>query len=254
MVYYARMADLTHISEGNDKTSCFSFDLPAQVTCPGATDLCKSKCYAFKLASAYPNVGRKYARNLEFANEGAFVYYMIGSIPRKCEFRIHVSGDFSSVEYIEKWIAIAKARPDVTFYTYTRSWRVASLWSALRKLAALPNVNVNLSCDSDTDMPSVEDADMFRWCYLTTNDTAPNWLRRSDIVFRTNHNARQGNHQWKRKKAEKNGQDPDSVAPLLHRIAGATVCPFERGKEMPSNFSCSRCGLCIKKPQTLQLV
>src|SRR5215510_12418655 len=103
------MTDLTHISEGNDKTSCFSFDLPAQVTCPGATDACKKACYAFKLSKAYPAVGRKYARNLEFVKESsrAFVFYMIGTIPRKCEFRIHVSGDFFSAEYVQLWTLIA---------------------------------------------------------------------------------------------------------------------------------------------------
>jgi hypothetical protein len=243
------MVDLTFISEGNDKTSCYSFDLPAKVTCPGATELCASKCYAFKLASAYPNVGRKYLRNQEFANSAKFVRYMIDNIPRKCEFRIHVSGDFYSVEYIQKWKAIAKARPDVTFYTYTRSWRIEELWFVLMELNALSNVNVNLSVDKETGMPEVPYADDYRWCYLTLDDSAPNWLRRFDIVFRTNHNARKGNHQWKRKKAEENGQDPDSVAPLIHRIAGATVCPFERGKEMPATFSCSQCGLCVKKPQ-----
>lgn len=242
--------DTTYISEGNEKTSCFSFDLPAKVTCPGATALCASKCYASKLASAYPNVGRKYARNLEFANSTEFVRHMVANIPFGCEFRIHVSGDFHSVEYIAKWKEIVRKRPDVTFYAYTRSWRIEELWFAIMELNASSNVNINLSVDNDTGMPEVPYADDYRWCFLSLDDSAPNWLRRSDIVFRTNHNARQGNHQWQRAKALKNGQDPNSVAPLLHRIAGAVTCPMERGKKMPASFSCSRCSLCIKKPQT----
>lgn len=243
------MSDLTYISEGNGKTACFSFDLPAVTTCPGSTALCRKACYAFKLANAYPTVGRKYVRNMDFTDSPQFVRHMVANIPPRCEFRIHVSGDFFSVEYIQKWKQIAKARPDVTFYAYTRSWRVSELWNAIQQLASLKNVNVNLSVDDETGIPIIENAQNFRWCFLTNDDSAPDDLRATDIVFRSKHNAQPGNHQWKRKKAEKNGQDPDSVAPLLHRIAGAVVCPFERGQKLPENFSCSRCRLCIKKPQ-----
>lgn len=245
-----RMADLTYISEGNEKTNCYSFDLPARVTCPGATDICANKCYAFKLASAYPNVGKKYARNMEFAKSADFVRYMVANIPYKCEFRIHVSGDFYSAEYVEKWKEIARKRPDVMFYAYTRSWRIEEIWFSVMALNALSNVNVNLSVDKETGMPEVPYADDYRWCYLSSDDSAPEWLRRDDIVFRTNHNARKGGHQWKRIQAIAKGLNPDVVAPIMHRIAGAIVCPFERGKDMPKSFSCSRCGLCIKKPQT----
>lgn len=241
--------NLTYISEGNDKTACWSFDLPAKETCPGATEFCASKCYAFKLAQAYPAVGRKYSRNKTFTFDPEFVPHMIRNIPHRCEFRIHVSGDFFSAEYIQKWIRIAASRKDVTFYCYTRSWRNAELLPHILALNALENVNVNLSLDSDTGIPSFEGAEDFRWAFLTGNDTVPIEMRRTDIVFRTNHNARQGNHQWARKRAVKRGENPDVIAPLLHNIGGGTVCPFERGREMPANFSCSRCRLCIKKPE-----
>lgn len=243
------MADLTYISEGNEKTSCYSFDLPSKVTCPGATEACKKACYAFKLAQIYANVGRKYARNLEFANSADFVRYMIANIPHGCEFRIHVSGDFYSVEYIEKWKQIAKARPDVQFYNYTRSWRIEKLWFAIMELNALRNVNVNLSLDKETGMPDVPYADDYRWCYLTSNDDAPSWLRRSDIVFRTNHNARKGNHQWLRKRAVERGEDPNIAAPLLHNLGNTKVCPMERGRAMPHCVTCSTCRLCLEKPK-----
>jgi hypothetical protein len=36
--------------------------------------------------------------------------------------RIHASGDFFSREYFEKWINIARAKPWVTFYAYTRTY------------------------------------------------------------------------------------------------------------------------------------
>lgn len=246
--------DKTYLSQGNEKTGdSWSFDIPARSTCPGKTEFCASRCYAAKLSAAYPNVGRKYERNLEFANSVEFVRYMIQNIPHGSTGRLHVSGDFFSVEYVEKWKEIARKRPDVQLYVYTRSWRIDELWFAIMELNALSNVNVNLSVDKDTGMPEVPYADDYRWCYLSSDDKAPEWMRREDIVFRTNHNARQGNHQWKRKKAIAKGQNPDEVAPILHRIAGAVVCPFERGRDMPASFSCSQCGLCIKKPQAVKV-
>lgn len=242
--------DLTYISEGNEKTgNCYSFDLPARLTCPGMTATCGEKCYAAMLMRIYPAVDAKYARNLEFANSPEFVAHMVRNIPRNCEFRIHVSGDFNDSAYVEQWAAIIARRPDVTFYAYTRSWRVASVWSAIRILAQLPNVNVNLSCDIETGIPNVDGAEAFRWAYLThakDNEDAPTWLRRSDIVFRS---AAAG-HRKRRNNATKKGTDPNTVAPLVNRISAAPVCPFERGAELNA-FSCSQCQICIRKPKVM---
>ena len=211
---------------------------------------CANKCYAFKLTQVYRNLGAKYQRNLEFAKTSKFVPYMIKHIPKRCEFRIHVSGDFYSPAYVKRWIKIAEARPDVTFYTYTRSWRKKLvLWRAIIELHKLSNVNVNLSVDDETGQPRNKTSQSMRWCYLTGNDTAPDWIRSGDIIFRSNHNARQGNHKWHRKKAIKNGLDPDTVAPLIHKIREAAVCPLERGRDMPKYFSCARCHLCVDKPK-----
>lgn len=247
--------DLTYISEGNEKTgNCFSFDLPAKVTCPGMTKECGDKCYAARLMQIYKGVADKYARNLAFATSAEFVAYMVRNIPRGCEFRIHVSGDFMSVEYIRSWIQIATRRPDVVFYAYTRSWRANDsegnpLWVHLLDLSSLPNVNVNLSCDKETGMPSFPMADSLRWAYLThakEYEDAPQWLRRTDIVFRS----AAGGQRTRRKNAEKKGLDANTVAPLVSRIGAAPVCPFERGAELAS-FSCSQCQICIRKPKVL---
>ena len=241
------MVELQYISEGNEKTGCFSFDLPSKRTCPGKTNLCSSKCYAALLEKIYPAVAKKYDANLEFTYSDNFVAYMVLNIPQGCEFRIHVSGDFYSEEYIAKWSEIVKARPDVTFYAYTRSWRT-NLWSKIQELSASSNININLSLDNETCKPEVENAEDYRWCFLTEDDNVPNFLRTKDIVFRTKHNGKPGNHKWKRNRAIKQGLNPDVVAPLMHRLGGGTVCPFERGKDMPDSFSCSKCSLCIKKP------
>jgi len=86
---------------------------------------------------------------------------------------------------------------------------------------------------------------------MATNDTPVEWLRFRDIVFRTGATARKGEHQWRRKNAIERGLDPDVVAPLIHKIGAAPVCPFERGKKLP-NFSCSKCRICLDKPKVVE--
>lgn len=245
------MTDLYHISEGNDKTACFSFDLPAKTTCPGMTKECGSKCYAFNLMRIYKAVAAKYERNLILADSDKFVAYMIKNIPRRCEFRIHVSGDFYSAEYIKAWGKIIAKRSDVIFYAYTRSWQIPELWSLLLKLHMHnDNFNLNLSVDDETGAPRVLGAGTFRWCYLTGDDKAPDWIRKGDIVFRTNYNGQKR----RRKNDVKKGLNPDIRSPLIHKAGKGTVCPMERGREMPKTFSCATCHLCVDKPKVNALV
>lgn len=236
------------ISAGNGKTGdTGSFDLPPVSHCPGKTELCARLCYAVNMCGVYKGVAAKYERNASFAESPEFARYMIRMVPVRGVFRIHVSGDFYSVDYVRKWIQIATRRSDVVFYCYTRSWRDRAIWAEIRKLGALPNVTVNVSCDRETGKPK-ETANGFRWAYMAQHDSEkPTWLRRQDIVFRTNHNARQGGHQWKRKKAIERDEDPDVVAPLMHRVGKAPVCPVERGQKMV-DFPCSRCTICMRKP------
>lgn len=179
------MADLTYISEGNSKTECFSFDLPARRSCPGKTKECSKDCYAAALMKLYPGVDAKYKRNRRFVNSPKFVDYMIREIPPDCQFRIHVSGDFFSKEYIRKWMKIVTTRKDVTFYAYTRSWRDKKLWHEIKWLSAFENININLSVDDETGEPTAIAAEFYRWCYLTKTDNIPNWISYDDIIFRS---------------------------------------------------------------------
>ncbi len=237
------MIDLQYISKGNKKTECFSFDLPAIKTCPGRTLECARDCYAVNMMKAYPNVAKKYERNLELARMGLdFVKYMIANIPANCQFRIHVSGDFYSGYYTSQWRWIAESRPDVTFYAYTRSWRDLEIFAPIMQLNALPNVNVNLSVDDETGAPRLHAMQSMRWCYLTKTDNVPYWIRYDDIIFRSNHNGQRR----RRYNDSKKGVDPNIRSPLVKRLGGK-VCPFEQGRDM-ENFSCAKCRLCVDKP------
>lgn len=122
-------------------------------TCPGASEWCAAHCYAMRL-TRYASVRDRYAENADATRAGD-----MPEIPAKARsYRIHVSGDFHSAEYVDAWIATATGRPDVQFYAYTRSWRVPAILARLEALRALPNVQLFASVD-----PSIADVPPSGW-------------------------------------------------------------------------------------------
>lgn len=118
-------------------------------TCPGASDFCRSHCYALKI-KRYPTAWTKWAINVNEA---------LPPIPAKARLvRIHVGGDFDSVAYIDDWVEALTSRPDVTAWSYTRSWRVPELLPALERLRGLPNMQLFASVD-----PTITDTTPTGW-------------------------------------------------------------------------------------------
>jgi hypothetical protein len=204
---------------GND---IWSWSIPPVKTCPGKTAICSALCYATKGRFSFNSVKERHRKNLTLAESPQFVSTMI-SLLREHDvkvMRIHVAGDFNTVEYVRKWQEIVRHCKSVTFYAYTRSWRVPRLQEELRKLAALPNMHLWLSCDKDTNAP-IRMANTRR-AYMSSGDNDfPGY--RVDLVFRD----RDANViKW----------DP----------RGALVCPFENGVESKRGITCSRCKLCFR--------
>lgn len=112
-------------------------------TCPGSTDECEAICYAKRITGPVRDI---YERNV-----GAIV----PPIPADAKLlRIHVSGDFDSIEYIDNWFVALLYRPEVTAWAYTRSWRVPHLLPWLENLRKLRNMQLFASLDpSCSDMP-----------------------------------------------------------------------------------------------------
>jgi hypothetical protein len=121
----------------------------AGATCPGASPWCRElmpdgrpRCYAEgKAYNRYSNLQQKYSTNpMEF--------------PKRFhpQARIHVSGDFDSVEYIDLWIQKIQDNPSTNFWAYTRSWNVPYLLPKLEELRALPNMQ--LFASTDVSMPT----------------------------------------------------------------------------------------------------
>jgi len=116
------------------------FDLPAGWSCPKA-DICKSKynpqtgqiidgkdckfrCYAIKAEVQYPKTAPFRWANFN-ALKGKSAEQMAAIILSEIKLRtrivrIHSSGDFFNAAYFAAWVMVAKARPDVIFFGYTK--------------------------------------------------------------------------------------------------------------------------------------
>lgn len=152
------------------------FNLPHGRTCPGATAWCKQHCYTIKAERMYKAVLPYRERNWTLAKSPCFTKRMIAEI-NKGKFkviRIHESGDFYNQEYLDKWIAIAKALPGVTFFAYTKSY-------ALLNFSKLPkNFIIRASIDETTPLTLKGSYDkLLKAAVLTKDGKAPAALGRT---------------------------------------------------------------------------
>ena len=111
-----------------NRARILNFSLPAYKTqnnkmvCPFAKD-CVKYCYAQKGNYRFPSVKKGLNKRYELSKKEEFVTIMNANIllERPTHVRIHDSGDFYSVDYLNKWVQIAKDNKDVIFYAYTKS-------------------------------------------------------------------------------------------------------------------------------------
>ena len=118
----------------NEQTRFIVWNLPAVITCPYATEMCKSACYARKAERVYPTCLPSRQRNFDESRKQDFVKNMIYTIlktalkskAKNIVVRIHESGDFYNNDYAKKWLEIANAcRIDkrIKFIAYTKSFK-----------------------------------------------------------------------------------------------------------------------------------
>ena len=203
----------------------WAFGLPSRATCPGRSEVCSRVCYSHRLERFRPNVRALYERNLELSRWPDFASNMIREIGANHVrvLRVHVAGDFYSADYATKWLGVMRAMPMVTFFAYTRSWRVPGFADVFRDMAGLQNVRLWYSCDRETGVPDeVPEGVRLAWLMADGGDLPP----RADLVFRV---ARLRRHPTK----------------SLRCAAGADapVCPVENGIT-GGRTDCSRCGTC----------
>lgn len=123
----------------NDLYTLYNFGIPAHksyvqgiVTCPFAGQCAKENgCYAKNVPYTWSNVAQAYENRLAATQTSNFIELISKELLPKLKtairqgkqlvIRIHDSGDFYSVQYLDKWLKIIQAFPMVQFYAYTKS-------------------------------------------------------------------------------------------------------------------------------------
>ena len=135
-----------------------TFGLPAgkEYSCPGATSICESVCYAGKLEKLYKAVKANLLHNWELlrnADEPTMVNLledMIADFKADCVkknapklFRIHWDGDFFNDTYARAWQYVILNNTDIQFWVYTR------VKSAALMLNNISNLSLYYSTDDE---------------------------------------------------------------------------------------------------------
>jgi hypothetical protein len=151
--------------------SCYSFSLPAAITCPGKVDngpqsICHGcygqlGCYNFKTTLNAQAARFAWTISCLKHNRGFWIDTMAAAIRNTGErhFRWHDSGDIFSPEYCRMIMAVCWRTPNVKHWIPTRSWHLPWI-DVIRQFAALPNVIVRPSAlGFDDPAPKVEGLD-----------------------------------------------------------------------------------------------
>ena len=120
------MTNKVQVTRGNHKLprDIVIWDLPHGSTCPGATAECKKYCYAFKAERMYKQVLPYRQVNYKMSLRKDFAELMIAKLKSMRgvrALRLHSSGDLYNQEYLNKWVKVIKAFPEITFTAYTKS-------------------------------------------------------------------------------------------------------------------------------------
>ena len=165
---------------GKTPTIANTFGLPAgkAYSCPGATSVCESVCYAGKLEKVFPTVKKNLLHNWELLKDAdldtmeALLTEMINEFIVDCNkrnapklFRIHWDGDFFNDTYTQAWKNIILNNIDIQFWVYTR------VKSAALILKDIDNLSLYYSTDSENVKTGVDlkNTHGIRLAYLAKN-------------------------------------------------------------------------------------
>lgn len=142
-------------------------------SCPGATGVCETICYAGKLENLFPNMRNVMTNNLEIIKSMPprkgieALSAMIDTFERACEkwnaekiFRIHHDGDFFSLRYAAQWKVVMDMHPNVMFWAYTRSFQYVPVFEGIE------NLSLYLSVDEDNVSEAIETYNANPWVHL----------------------------------------------------------------------------------------
>ena len=208
---------------GNKKLSqgIFHFDIPAGRTCPGKSRLCSAKCYAQKSRYAFPQVIERLAWNHEQSKLATFADRMVDELYRKgvLLMRWHCAGDVYSPTYARKMLEVMSRSDHTTFWFYTRSWRVETIFPLLKAISFLPNCKVWFSADCETGFPPEVPTNV-RVAWMATEEDED--TQDAELVF----------------------LDPPLRTQRFTLPLVGTVCPTELPDGNPKGTTCATCRLC----------
>lgn len=98
------------------------WNLPALETCT-PSDWCRENCYALQNRYTWRCVQEAYKWRYEMSLRRSFAQDMIDEIHRRRSLewiRVHISGDFYSTTYVDKWAEVAGEFPNIIFRTNTK--------------------------------------------------------------------------------------------------------------------------------------
>ena len=165
---------------GKQASIANTFGLPAgkNYSCPGATSVCESVCYAGRLEKVFPAVKKNLLHNWELLRNAdgltmvMLLTDMIDEFIADCEkkeapklFRIHWDGDFFNDTYTNAWKTVILNNKDIQFWVYTR------VRSAALILNGIDNLSLYYSTDSENKAIGVElkNTHSIRLAYLAKN-------------------------------------------------------------------------------------
>jgi hypothetical protein len=135
---------------GKQASIANTFGLPAgkAYSCPGATSVCETVCYAGKLEKIFPTVKVNLVHNWELLKDADYdtmvslLNEMIMDFKKDCIkkdapklFRIHWDGDFFNDTYAYAWKQIIMNHSDIQFWVYTRVKTAALMLNGLNNLS-----------------------------------------------------------------------------------------------------------------------
>jgi hypothetical protein len=158
---------VTNAVSPNGKTATIAntFGLPAgkEYSCPGATTVCESVCYAGKLEKLFKGVKANLIHNWELLKDADqntmedLLSDMINDFRNDCTkknapmlFRIHWDGDFFNDTYAMAWKTVITNNTDIQFWVYTR------VKSAALILNGIDNLSLYFSADSENVKTAVD--------------------------------------------------------------------------------------------------
>ncbi len=150
---------------GKQASIANTFGLPAgkNFSCPGATSICETICYAGKLEKVFPTVKVNLLHNWELLKDAdgetmvRLLNEMIHEFNADCDrrnaqklFRIHWDGDFFNDTYTNAWKNVITNNTDIQFWVYTR------VKSAALILKDVSNLSLYFSADSENVKTAVD--------------------------------------------------------------------------------------------------